>query len=343
MLNKPDNVVPTVAVAILNYNGKHYLGDCLSSLEKQSYPNFEVFVIDNASTDYSVDWVKQHFPSVKIISFDENLGFSKAYNKAVKMLDFEYIVFLNNDTQVTHNWLSELIKPMLRNESIGVCGSKILLLEKKEKIAHAGGKLTFIGSGLDIDLFKPECESKTSAQFVGFMCGASMLVRKSTFVDVRIDGFDQDYFSYHEDVDLCWRMWLNGYKVAYVPTSRLYHKGGGSWGSRTSFNRIFQSDKNRLINVAKNFSPQFLLISFPFSSLFSGFQIMNFLKKRNIPAMKAILKAQSHFFHTIRATIYKRRKIQSYRVRGDCNLMNLGLIANVLESFREYKRLLVHG
>lgn len=330
---------PSIAVAVLNHNGQHHLMACLSSLEKQSYPNFEVFLIDNGSTDSSLEWVTNNFPSVKIIAFNENLGFCEAYNSVVNKLSNEYIVFLNNDTQVSNGWLNELVKPMLQEETVGACGSKIFFLEDQQKIAHAGGKLTLIGSGMDVNLFRHDTETKNSSkQLVGFVCGASMLVRRSAFLNV--GGFDNDYFAYHDDVDLCWRMWLHGYKVVFVPTSKIYHKSGGSWGERSSSKRVFLGEKNRLINITKNFGLRFLAMSFTVSFVYDMYQIVAFLKQRNFNAVNAIVKAQSQFFRSMNKTLMKRRRIQNSRNISDDHLViKFGLIANLRESINEVKRI----
>ena len=131
-----------VAILVLNYNGNTILNDCISSLRKTIYSNLEIFVIDNGSTDNSTESVDRVFPEIKLICFDENLGFCEAYNKASKEVDADYLLFLNNDITVSNpNWLEEMVKLILGNSQIGVVGAKLLLPSNLNLIENVGGDI----------------------------------------------------------------------------------------------------------------------------------------------------------------------------------------------------------
>ena len=142
-----------VSILILNFNGVKYLYNCLKSIENINYPSYEVILIDNASTDGSVNFVKNNFPWVKIIVNDKNYGFCEGYNKNIKYAKGKYLVFLNNDTIVSENWLTELVNSA-EEYQVDICGSKILFSDNPHLINHNGAKFTPIGSGFDINFGK---------------------------------------------------------------------------------------------------------------------------------------------------------------------------------------------
>ena len=144
-----DNL-PFISIIVVNYNGKHFLGECFASLENLEYPKdkFEVILVDNASTDGSVQYVRENFSRVNILQLDKNYGFCKPNNDGVKLANGEYVVFLNNDTVVTKEWLFELVKGALSEEQLASCASKMLYYDRRNAINTAGGKLTIIGGRL---------------------------------------------------------------------------------------------------------------------------------------------------------------------------------------------------
>jgi GT2 family glycosyltransferase len=278
----------SVSVLVLNYCGKGYLRECLESLKNQTFSEYTVYVVDNGSTDNSVEYVHKYFPWVRIIAFRENLGFTKAYNEAIKMVDTNFVALLNNDTRVDRRWLQELMNAILEDELIAVTGSKILLYDNPDLVNHAGAKITPMGGGFDIGFFAKDGKQYNVKKYVGVVCGAAMLVRKQIWV--KIGGFDDDYFSYFEDVDLCWRLWLNGYKVLYVPASIVYHKFGGSWGRISSPKRLYLGHLNKLRNMFKNLELSNLAKGIVISSGFDLMRSFNLLTMKDTSGIKAILK-----------------------------------------------------
>ncbi len=211
--------LPFCSVIILNYNGKKFLKDCFIALKGVDYPKdrMEVIMVDNGSTDDSIRYVKRSFPWVKTLKLDQNYGFSKGNNSGLDVAKGDYIIFLNNDTAVEKDWLMELVKVAKSDKSIGICGSKIKNFSGKKLKTIAGeGYLSMLG----VPKFVIGTEHAKSCFYVS---GCSLLIKKPVLRKLEYC-FDERYFAYFEDIDLCWRARLKGYKVVYVPTSVVNHK-----------------------------------------------------------------------------------------------------------------------
>ncbi len=217
---------PKASIVIVNWNGKHYLDACLSSASNQTYKNFEIIMVDNASTDGSVEYVQEKYPSVKIIETKDNLGFAKGCNVGIRASNMpDYIVALSNDTRVESNWLEELVKVAETDERIGICGSKLILMDTPNIYNSAGFFIVwnaFIydrGPGKKVGRYE-------KLERVDGVCAASALYRKKMLDEIGL--FDERFFFGHDDVDLSWRAKNAGWKAMYVPTSVCYHKMLGS-------------------------------------------------------------------------------------------------------------------
>ena len=328
---------PNVAVLVINYNGKHYLRECLKSLKNQTYSDYDVYVVDNGSVDGSVEYVKGHFPWVKIIAFRENLGFAKAYNETIKTVDADLVALLNNDTRVDKRWLQELVSAILEDELIATVGSKILLYNNPQLLNHAGAKITPIGGGFDIGLYDEDCERFNVKKYVGAACGAAMLVRKDLFLKVK--GFDEDFFAYFEDTDFCWRAWLHGFKVIYVPTAIVYHKFGGSWGPRNNPNRLFLGQRYRLISMMKTREFKNLCKAIPISLSYDVLRSLILIARRNIQGFFGMVKANFWIIINSKKIVVKRRIVQSYKRISDTYLKENGLMATLKECIEEFREI----
>ncbi|MBA7642015.1 hypothetical protein ES703_49701 [subsurface metagenome] len=247
---------PNVSIIIVNCNGKDYLKDCLNSINLLDYPNkkVETIVIDNGSTDDSVEFIKGNYSKVKIIENDKNIGFAPAINQGAKEAKGKYIAILNNDTRVDPQWLIELIKPIDKYNQVVCTGSKVLSWDGK-KIDFVGSMVNFEGKGFQIDYGHPIEEDRyTEDKYYLFVNGSSMLVDKEIFLEV--GGFDKDYFAYYEDVDFGWRLWILGYKVVFAPKSIVYHHHHGTSYRYGHDRHRYLMERNSLYTIYKNYSDE---------------------------------------------------------------------------------------
>jgi GT2 family glycosyltransferase len=242
--------LPLISVIVLNYNGQKHLEDCFSSLLALEYERFELLLVDNASTDDSVAWMREHFPSVGIVQNEQNLGFANGNNCGAEAAAGEYIAFLNNDMRVDARWLSELIGPCLEGRNILCTAAKILNWDGTA-IDFAGAAMNFMGWGSQIDFGSRHVKGSHNRQEVLFACGGSMLIQREVFLSA--GGFDGDYFAYFEDVDLGWRLQLFGHKIMFVPAAICYHRHHGSWGEVSDAKKWVLNERNTLSGLIKNY------------------------------------------------------------------------------------------
>lgn len=213
---------PLVYVVVLNYNGVEYLKACLSSLEMQTYTNYRIVVYDNASTDDSADFVSKNFPNVMVVQAEKNFGFAKGNNLAIKFAfsqKADYVFLLNNDTAAEKDLLEKLISTAESDDSIGIVGPAVFNLKNKGLIQEMG---------VGIDRFGYPLAIKSSSDNLGifFVSGCAMMIKAELLR--RIGFFDEKYFMFAEDLDLCWRVQLAGYKITVNETAKIYHASGAS-------------------------------------------------------------------------------------------------------------------
>lgn len=331
----------TVTICVVNYNGLRYLSGCFDSIAKSNYPleKIETIMVDNASSDRSVDYVKSNYPWVKVLALDGNYGFAKANNIGVESANGKYIVFLNNDAVVTPDWLRGLVEIMDKDRDVGVVGSKLLLFDTPEKINSAGGNITFYGGGYDIGFMDDDSEKYSISDNRGCVCAASMMVRREEFLE--IGGFDGDYFMYLEDVDLCWRYWLYGKRVVYVPKSVVYHKFSGTSGEyRHAPLKVFYGTRNSLFNIIKNYETHNIFFPLFFSFFYHISKTFYFLLRLKFNLALAMIKAYGSFLRYIPKMIFKRKAVQRNRKVKDRYLFDNSLIVSLSSSFKEFLRLL---
>lgn len=275
---------PSVAVVILNFNGRNFLQKFLPSVLASAYPNKRVIVADNASTDDSVEVVKQ-IRGAEVLLLDKNYGFAEGYNQALKKVQADYFVLLNSDVEVTERWIDPIIALMESDKQIAACQPKILSYRQKERFEYAGasgGWIDVFGYPFSRGRLFDDCE-RDKGQYddtaeVFWATGAAMFVRASVFNELK--GFDGFFFAHMEEIDLCWRMQLAGYKIECCPASVVYHVGGGTL-PKGNPGKVFLNFRNNIIMLCKNLTWQekiwklplrFLLdFIFAFKSLFSGY------------------------------------------------------------------------
>lgn len=329
--------MPTqVAVIVSNHNCKNCLGDCFDSLLRQTYKNFEIYLLDIASSDGSAEYASGLFPAVKIIALKTNCGFAKGYNLAVSSVKAEYIAFLNSDTKTEPLWLEKLVQSIEQNPDAAIVGSKIYFLNQPGVINSCGKKLTYSGTGFDIGYGLKNGADFDEPKEVGGLCGASLLARKTVFQE--LGGFDEDYFLLCEDTDLCWRAWLAGYRVIYQPLSIAGHEFGSAIGKRDTPIRIFYTQRNALTTVFKNFAGTRLVFSLVVITAYTALRTLFYLSTGQGKNLKALLAGTVAFFPQMKSTLAKRRFIQTNRKISDVFLSQKGLLASLKESIREYFR-----
>jgi len=328
---------PLVSVIIPNYNGKIHLKECFNSLQMMEFENYEIIMVDNASNDGSVEFVKDSFPEIVVLPLKKNYGFAEGCNLGVQKAKGEYIVFLNNDTNVDALWLKELVMAAEKYGENHIYSSKVLFYDDPETLNTIGGIITPMGSGLDIHFGKKDVAEYNKVRFVGSPSGCSMLLKKSLFLEM--GGFDKDYFAYLEDVDFGWRCWLKGHKTYYIPQSTLYHKYGSTGGKRDTPFRVFNVQKNRLYNILKNFSLPNLLWGFIISAVFDLVRIFTFIVHGDFSLISAVLRGDYAFVKGIPKTLSKRKHIQENREISDEEMGNMDLIASLNWCIKEFRRL----
>lgn len=222
------NRLPSVNVIVLNRNGQHFLEACFRAVQELDYPahRLEVILVDNDSEDNSVPYVENTFPEITVIRNQGNYGFARGNNVAMRRAleqGADYAVLLNNDTRVDPNWLRALVEVAEAQPDVAICGGKILswegdVVEFSGTVWH---KVTTAGGYTN----EPDRGQHDEMHPAAYACGASMLLKTEALRQIGL--FDEDYFIYHEDVDLSLRAWIAGYRVLYVPQSIIYHWGGG--------------------------------------------------------------------------------------------------------------------
>ena len=245
-----------MAIVILNWNGKHYLQQFLPSVLATSYQNLSIIVADNGSTDGSQDFLQASFPDVRRIQLQGNLGFAKGYNEALKQVTADYYVLLNSDVEVTSDWLQPMVSLMESNDHIGACQPKIRAFKDKKYFEYAGGSGGWIDSlgypfakGRIFDVCEEDKNQYDATEEVFWATGAAMIVRSDVFHEVH--GFDEYFFAHQEEIDLCWRMQLAGYKIFSCPASVVYHVGGGTL-PRGNSKKTYLNFRNNQIMLSKN-------------------------------------------------------------------------------------------
>lgn len=311
MLNMTN--LPSVAVVILNWNGKAYLEKFLPSVCASTYPNLDVIVGDNASTDDSVSFLKEYYKSVKIIINDQNYGFAGGYNKVLSQLDHDYFILLNSDVEVSKNWIEPIIKLMEADSSVAAAQPKILSYSNKSSFEYAGA------AGGFIDLFGyPFCRGRIfdtleldNGQYdenseIFWASGAAFFIKREKWLEM--EGLDDDFFAHMEEIDLCWRLKNAGYKIMYCGESKVYHVGGGTLQAESPY-KSYLNFRNNLVLLQKNL-PLFRAILIIFIRFWLDFiTLIKFLVAGKFKHALAINHAHVYFIKNISKNIPKAKKI----------------------------------
>lgn len=291
---------PSVAILILCWNGKKFLELFLPSVLSSTYPNLEVYIADNASTDDTLLFLQQTYSQVKIISFTQNFGFAKGYNSAISNIREEYIILLNQDVEVVPGWIEPIVDLMSKDNRIAACQPKVLSYSNRNYFEYAGGAGGFMDKygytfcrgrifyTLEVDMGQYEMN-----QDIFWGSGAALFLRTRIFLD--IGGFYEEFFAHMEEIDLCWRFHRKGFRVLYCADSKIYHVGGGSLPQGNPA-KAYLNYRNNLIMMARNLGPILRIIRIVPRLGMDLISIVNGLYHGNFGEVKAILAAHFAFF-----------------------------------------------
>lgn len=311
-----------IAVVILNWNGIKLLEQFLPSVLAFSN-EAQIYLADNASTDASVQYVKDNYPTVKIIQNEGNFGYAHGYNVALQHVDEPYFCLLNSDVEVTENWLNPILSIFEKEKQVAIIQPKILDFKNKELFEYAGA------AGGFIDKYGyPYCRGrifetieKDNGQYDDFCeifwaSGACFFIRKEVFNQLK--GFDESFFAHQEEIDLCWRSKNAGYKAYYTFQSIIYHVGGATL-KESNPKKTFLNFRNSLLMLVKNL-PEGKILPIIFTRLLlDGMAGLQFILKGKFNHCWAVIKAHFHFYYLINKFLKKRSNNQSekyYRTKS---------------------------
>ena len=286
------------AVIILNWNGARMLQKFLPSVVENT-PEAEIIVADNGSTDSSLELLKEQFPNVRTIILDRNYGFAEGYNLAIDAVDNEYVVLLNSDVEVPEGWLTPLITYMDSNIDVAACQPKLLAYNDKTMFEYAGAAGGFIDRygypfcrGRIFSSVEHDDGQYNKVKDVHWATGACMLVRRDVYK--QLGGLDARFFAHNEEIDLCWRMRLKGYRVVCIPDSKVYHVGGGTLPQGNP-RKTYLNFRNNLTMLYKNLPERDLRRVMRWRRLLDMIAMAQSLAKCNVADVKAIIKARRDF------------------------------------------------
>jgi GT2 family glycosyltransferase len=289
-----------VALVIIHWNNRSLLEKFLPSVVANSQEDARIYVADNASTDDSVAWLQEHYPQVQLICLPQNYGYAGGYNEALKNLEEEYFILLNNDVEVPPNWIKPVLQTLESNSQIGAAQPKILQYNQRNMFEYAGA-----GGGFIDQLGYPFCRGRlfesleedfgqyNDSREVFWASGACMFVRAKAFKEA--GGFDANFFAHMEEIDLCWRMQLMGYTIHYNGNSEVYHLGGSTL-QKSNPKKTYLNFRNSLQMILKNADSSQLWWFIPVRSTLDLMSSIFFLMNAKTSDSAAVHRAHAHFF-----------------------------------------------
>jgi GT2 family glycosyltransferase len=302
--------VDKIAIVILNWNGRKMLQQFLPSVIAHS-SEARIYLVDNASTDDSVPFVKENHPELTIIVNAENNGYSAGYNSGLKQIDAEYYVLLNSDVEVQENWIQPIISLMDSDKDIAACQPKILSYNDKSMFEYAGAAGGFIDKdgymfcrGRIFNQFEKDDGQYDGLKEVFWASGACLFIRADLFHE--IGGLDDDFFAHMEEIDLCWRLKNKGYRIMFNSDSVVYHVGGGTL-SKNNPTKTYLNFRNNLFLLTKNYVESNFALKLFYRLILDGLAALKFLIDGHPIHSIAIFKAHMSFYAHFR-TFYKKRR-----------------------------------
>ena len=289
-----------VAVVILNWNGEKLLKEYLPSVVKYTNPELgKVIVVDNASEDASIEWVLHEYPELDVVRFYSNYGFAGGYNKAIELVDFEIIVLLNSDVEVTEGWLEPLVELLDRDPEIAAVQPKIKAWKNKDTFEYAGACGGFIDHlgfpfcrGRILDVVEKDVGQYDQEMEVFWCSGAALCIRREEYF--KAGGLDERFFAHMEEIDLCWRIRNSGKSLKVCPKSVVYHLGGGSLPMNHP-RKLFLNYRNNLLMLYKNL-PKTVWRKVRWQRyILDGLSMLFFLLKGEMANVRSVVRAYRDF------------------------------------------------
>ena len=300
-------------IAILNYNSRDFLELYMPSILYSSSLDFKILLIDNASTDDSVEFLKDYYPEVEIVPLSKNFGFAEGYNQGLNSVKSKYTVLLNSDVEVTKRWLDPLTEFLEKHQEYAAVMPKIKSIEQREYFEYAGASGGYLDKwgypycrGRIFDTLEKDEGQYDDIKDVFWTTGAAMVMRTEIFK--AIGGFDGDYFAHQEEIDLCWRMHRAGYKLAVIPSSVVYHLGGGTLDYGSS-KKIFLNFRNSLCTIYKNELGLNAFYKVFIRLILDGIAGLKFLLGGKFGSTWAVLRAHLSFYIMLPSLRRKKMKV----------------------------------
>jgi GT2 family glycosyltransferase len=332
------NNSPKVAIVILNWNGQKFLEKFLPSVRGSSYDNFEIFVADNGSADNSILFLETQYPDIDLILLPQNYGFAKGYNLALKKIEADYYILLNSDAEVKPGWIEPMVKLLESNNDIAACQPKLLAYNNKEFFEYAGGAGGWLDAygypfakGRVFDIQEKDTGQYDQSEPVFWASGAALFIRASVFKEM--NGFDEYFFAHQEEIDLCWRMQLAGYKIYSCPESVIYHVGGGTL-PRGNSKKTYLNFRNNTIMMYKNMPWSEKWWKLPFRNLLDAVSAWKGLLTGDAGYFVAIARAHAAFVKWL----FFKRKMSVFPVKKDGRLYGLYKGNMVWQHFMKKKK-----
>lgn len=305
------------AIVILNWNGRQHLEQFLPSVVAHTPQQVRIIVADNGSTDDSVAFLAQHYPAIEIIRLERNYGFAEGYNRALEQVEAEFFILLNSDVEVTAGWVEPLVATLTNNRSIAAVAPKLRSYGNRDHFEYAGaagGYIDVLGypfcRGRILSTLEQDKGQYDTAQEVFWASGAAFCCRADVFR--MLGGFDADFFAHMEEIDLCWRMQLQGYKIMVEPHSTVYHLGGGTMPNESP-RKLYLNYRNNLsmlFKCAPTWQRILVAVARPVADMLSA---LIYLLRGDKALAKATVEAYRDFF-ALHGELNKKRKA----VRSAC-------------------------
>jgi len=311
-----ESTVPLISIVILNYNAEKFLDECLSSIYKTEKANFEIILVDNASTDKSYREYTQKFSEIKLIENKKNLGYCEGNNVGIRASKGEFVVILNPDTVVTPTWLHELIDAYEANGE-GIYQPKILATTDHDMLLSSGQFIQLFGFGYSRGKGEKHIQENNGVEKIGYASGTCLFTSKTILK--KLDNFDPFLFAYHDDLDLCWRAAMSGINSFYVPTSVIFHPIEG-YSFKWSKFKFYLMERNRQYCLLTHFTKSNYLKMLP-SLILVDFAVSMFYLKKGMFITK--IKTSLNIIKNLTKISKRYKKIQSTRTLSDREILNI--------------------